>query len=56
MALVFAVVCTVASRKCSRGAYGPGGEDYHAVDERARVKDLVQSAQIYARLLTTFAG
>ena len=36
--------------------YGPSGEDYHAVDERARVKDLVQSAQIYADLLTTFAG
>jgi len=36
--------------------YGPGGMDYHAVDERARIKDLVQSAQIYADLLTTFAG
>jgi succinyl-diaminopimelate desuccinylase len=36
--------------------YGPGGFDYHAVDERARVKDLVQAAQIYADLLTTFAG
>jgi len=36
--------------------YGPSGLDYHAVDERARVKDLVQSAQIYADLLTTFAG
>ena len=36
--------------------YGPSGEDYHAVDERARVKDLVQSAQIYVDLLTTFAG
>ncbi len=36
--------------------YGPSGENYHAVDERARVKDLVQSAQIYANLLTTFAG
>jgi succinyl-diaminopimelate desuccinylase len=34
--------------------YGPGGLDYHAVDERARVKDLVASAQIYADLLTTF--
>lgn len=34
--------------------YGPGGVDYHAVDERARVKDLVQSAQIYADLLTGF--
>jgi len=36
--------------------YGPGGHDYHAVDERARVKDLVDSAKIYADLLTTFAG
>ena len=36
--------------------YGPGGQDYHAVNERARVKDLVQSAQIYANLLTSFAG
>lgn len=36
--------------------YGPGGLDYHAVDERAKIKDLVQSAQIYADLLTSFAG
>jgi len=36
--------------------YGPGGHDYHAVDERARVKDLVNSAKIYADLLTTFRG
>jgi succinyl-diaminopimelate desuccinylase len=36
--------------------YGPGGEDIHAVDERASVKDLVASAKIYAKLLTTFAG
>jgi succinyl-diaminopimelate desuccinylase len=36
--------------------YGPGGEDIHAVDERARVKDLVASAKIYAKLLATFAG
>jgi succinyl-diaminopimelate desuccinylase len=36
--------------------YGPGGEDIHAVDERARIKDLVSSAKIYANLLTTFAG
>ncbi|HEY0965878.1 MAG TPA: ArgE/DapE family deacylase [Opitutaceae bacterium] len=36
--------------------YGPGGEKIHAVDERARVRDLVDSAKIYARLLTTFAG
>ncbi|GAB1489573.1 M20 family metallopeptidase [Opitutaceae bacterium] len=36
--------------------YGPGGERIHAVDERARVRDLVDSAKVYARLLTTFAG
>jgi succinyl-diaminopimelate desuccinylase len=36
--------------------YGPGGDDIHAVDERARVKDLLSSAKIYANLLTTFAG
>jgi succinyl-diaminopimelate desuccinylase len=36
--------------------YGPGGEDYHAVDERAEVKELLASAKIYAELLTTFAG
>ena len=34
--------------------YGPGGNDYHAIDERARIKDLVDSAKIYADLLTTF--
>jgi len=36
--------------------YGPGGNDYHAVDERARIKDLVDSAKIYADFLTTFQG
>ena len=36
--------------------YGPGGEDIHAVDERARVKDLVSAAKIYANLLTTYRG
>lgn len=36
--------------------YGPGGEDYHAVDERAEVKELLASAKIYARLLETFEG
>jgi succinyl-diaminopimelate desuccinylase len=36
--------------------YGPGGHDYHALDERARVQDLVNSAKIYADLATTFAG
>lgn len=36
--------------------YGPGGEDYHAVNERAKVRELLASAKIYAELLTTFAG
>ncbi len=36
--------------------YGPGGSNCHAVDERASVKELLASAKIYARLLTTFAG
>lgn len=36
--------------------YGPSGENFHAVDERARVRDLVDSAKIYTDLLTTFAG
>ena len=36
--------------------YGPGGQNEHAIDERARVKDLVTGAKIYADLLTTFAG
>jgi succinyl-diaminopimelate desuccinylase len=36
--------------------YGPGGEDIHAVNERARVADLVASAKIYADLLTSFEG
>jgi len=43
-------------RKIPTIGYGPGGLDYHAVDERARVKDLVNSAKIYADLLTTFRG
>ncbi len=36
--------------------YGPGGEDYHAIDERARISELIASAKIYAELMTTFAG
>lgn len=36
--------------------YGPGGENFHAVNERARVKELLRSAKVYAELLTTFAG
>lgn len=36
--------------------YGPGGENEHAVDERAKIKELLNSAKIYADLLTTFSG
>jgi succinyl-diaminopimelate desuccinylase len=36
--------------------YGPGGEDYHAVDERASLRDLANTAKIYVDLLTRFAG
>ena len=36
--------------------YGPGGIDYHGVDERAKVKELIASAKIYAELLTNFRG
>jgi len=36
--------------------YGPGGEDFHAVNERAKVKELLASAKIYADLLTGYAG
>jgi succinyl-diaminopimelate desuccinylase len=36
--------------------YGPGGRNYHAVDERARIKDLIEAAAIYCDLLTTFRG
>ena len=32
--------------------YGPGGENCHAVDERASVRELLASARIYAGLLT----
>jgi succinyl-diaminopimelate desuccinylase len=43
-------------RKIPTIGYGPGGEDYHAVDERAKITDLVATAKIYADLLTTFEG
>ncbi|HEX2099895.1 MAG TPA: M20/M25/M40 family metallo-hydrolase, partial [Candidatus Synoicihabitans sp.] len=36
--------------------YGPGGQKFHAVDERARIKDLVNTAKIYADLLMRYAG
>jgi succinyl-diaminopimelate desuccinylase len=43
-------------RKIPTLGYGPGGEDYHAVDERASVRALVNTAKIYADLLTNFDG
>lgn len=43
-------------RKIPTIGYGPGGENYHAVDERASVRALVNTAKIYADLLTTFEG
>jgi len=36
--------------------YGPGGRNEHGVDERASVRDLLDTARIYADLLTTFDG
>lgn len=36
--------------------YGPGGDNCHAVDERASLKELVATAKIYVELMTTFAG
>jgi len=36
--------------------YGPGGRDYHAVDERASARELAASAKIYAGLLAEFGG
>ena len=43
-------------RKIPTLGYGPGGRNEHAVDERAKVKELLACAKIYAELLTTFAG
>jgi succinyl-diaminopimelate desuccinylase len=43
-------------RKIPTLGYGPGGVDYHAVDERVSIRALVATAKIYADLLTSFAG
>ncbi len=43
-------------RKIPTLGYGPGGRNEHAVDESAKVKELLNSAKIYADLLTTFGG
>ena len=36
--------------------YGPGGEHEHGADERASLRDLLNTAKIYAELLATFPG
>ena len=36
--------------------YGPGGRKEHAVDEAAKISELLASAKIYAELMTNFAG
>lgn len=46
----------IARKKIPTLGWGPGGEDCHAIDERARVKDLVDAAKVYADMLTSFAG
>ena len=43
-------------RKIPTLGYGPGGRNEHAVDESAKVKELLSAAKIYADLLTTFDG
>ncbi|MEI6861396.1 MAG: M20/M25/M40 family metallo-hydrolase, partial [Verrucomicrobiota bacterium] len=45
-----------AHRKIPTLGYGPGGEHEHGADERAKVKELVASAKIYAELMTTYSG
>ncbi len=37
-------------------SYGPGGSGHHALDERAKIKDLANAAKIYTHLATTFIG
>lgn len=32
--------------------YGPGGENFHAVNERASIKELIAAAKIYATIMT----
>jgi len=36
--------------------YGPGGKNYHAVNECAKVRELVEAAAIYTDVLMTFRG
>ncbi len=43
-------------RKIPTLGYGPGGRKEHAVDEAAKLSELLASAKIYAELMTTFGG
>jgi succinyl-diaminopimelate desuccinylase len=45
-----------AKRKIPTLGHGPGGQNEHGTDERAKIKELVASAKIYAELMTTFGG
>ena len=47
----FASVCKIPTL-----GYGPGGRKEHAVDEAAKLSELLASAKIYADLLVTFGG
>lgn len=41
-----------SERKIPTVGYGPGGRDYHGVDERASLRELTATAKVYAELLT----
>jgi succinyl-diaminopimelate desuccinylase len=43
-------------RKIPTLGYGPGGRKEHAVDEAAKISELLASAKIYAELMTSFGG
>ena len=43
-------------RKIPTLGYGPGGRDFHGVNERASERALVQAAKVYADIMTTFDG
>ena len=44
------------TRKIPTIGYGPGGRNEHAIDESAKIKELLASAKIYADLMVNFAG
>ena len=37
--------------KIATVGYGPGGKNIHGVDERAKIRDILQTAQVYAKLI-----